>query len=69
MPQQQQRQIRAASATYTAAQQQRLILNLLRKAKDRTHVHMSTWILVGFISTEPRWELPGQLFKKLHPKQ
>ena len=33
---------------------QHRILNLLGKIRDRTHV---LWILVGFITTEPRWAL------------
>ena len=30
------------------------ILNLLNKARDRT---TSSWILLGFVTAEPRWEL------------
>ena len=35
------------------------ILNLLSKARDQTY----SWILVGFITTEPQKELPRELFK------
>ena len=37
---------------------QHQILNPLRKANNQTCILM---VLVGFISTEPRWELPNQL--------
>ena len=54
MPQPQQHQIWAASATYTTAH---------GKARSLTHwarpgiEPASSWILVGFITTEPWWEL------------
>ena len=31
----------------------------LSEARDRTHV---SWILVGFVSTAPKWELPEKIF-------
>ena len=34
---------------------QRRILNLLSKARDRP---TTSWFLIGFVSTAPRWELP-----------
>ena len=58
-PQPQQLQIRAASVIYTTA---------LGSAGSLTHwarsgiKPMSSWILVGFITTEPQWELPVMQF-------
>ena len=57
-PQPQQRQIRAASATYTThSSWQCWILNPLRPRVKPT----TSCFLVGFVSTVPRWEHPGQV--------
>ena len=59
MPEPQQRQIQALSVTYTTAH---------GNAGSLTHSERpgiepaSSWILVRFVSAEPRWELPKDLF-------
>ena len=58
-PQPQQRRIWASSVTYTTAHS---------NARSLTHwtrpgiKPRSSWMLVGFITTEPQWELPKMLF-------
>ena len=61
-PQPEQCQIQAASVTYTGAPS---------NARSLTHREgpriepMSSWILVGFVTPEPQWELPQFFFNKL----
>ena len=51
----QQRQIRAVSATYAAA------CNNARYLAGPGIEPASSWILAGFISAEPQWQLLGSL--------
>ena len=47
-------QIRGAAASLLHSSQQRQILNPLSEARIE---HVSSWILVGFITSEPQQEL------------
>ena len=56
-------QIQAAAASLPQPQQRR-ILNPLSEARDRTAI---SWILVGFLTTEPPWELLSSCRSAPHP--
>ena len=55
-------QIQATSATHTAARGNAGALTLWVRPGIQT---ASWWILVGFVSTELQWELPGSSFNDL----
>ena len=60
MPQPQQCRIRAMSVTYTMVHgNARPLIHWVRSGIKPA----SSWVLVGFITTEPQWELPNILIK------
>ena len=65
LPQRQQCQVQAMSATYTAAHSN--ARSLTHWAKPGTE-STSSWILVGFVTAESPWELPQLSFFKLCKK-